>query len=153
MNKIFDDWKETFEKEQSLKFQSDDDVLEYIKKNKNRKSWEALPICFDKNDFLQCYSIDFYGHGKGYCRYNYICKLDKDEKILDEYFRKTVKTIYDWRSKFVHNMKIPPISETAMRGDVYKNKSVIVELTTKELKPIFEKMIIRYFDGFPKKAR
>lgn len=115
-------------------------------------SWEALPICFDEKNLLQCYSRDFYGQGQGYCHYNYLCRLDKDAKVLDECFKETVRTVYDWRSKFVHDMKIPPIRETSMLSDFYNNKSVIIELTTKELKPIFERMLKRYFDQFQKKT-
>jgi len=71
--------------------------------------------------------------------------------MLDEYFRETIKTIYDWRSKFVHGERLPPISEVALRGDIYKRKPVIIELTTTRLKTVFERMLKKYFDKYQRK--
>jgi hypothetical protein len=147
---IFENWKQTFEKEQQLVFETDEDVKKYVIRNNSKTTWEALPICFDKKEHWKCYSRNPYGQGLGYCHYNYFCNLYKDEELLDKCFDKTVKTLYDWRSEFVHNAKIPPINETAIHGGIYKKKSIIVELTTKELKPVFEKMLKRYFDQHQK---
>ncbi|MCW4005250.1 MAG: hypothetical protein NWF04_01425 [Candidatus Bathyarchaeota archaeon] len=147
---ILDKWEEVVNKKQEISFQSDQDIFDYIEKNDNKKTYKVLPICFNEERFLECYSRDIYGRGKGYCNYNHLCKLGKDSKILNDCFVQTVKTIYDWRSKFVHNMKIPPIRETSMVSDSYDNKLVLVELTTKSLKPVFERMIKRYFDQFQK---
>jgi hypothetical protein len=70
MEEIFENWKDAFEKEQRIRFQSDQDVTDYIKKNNSKMSWEALPICFDEKKFLECYSRDYFGQGQGYCHYN-----------------------------------------------------------------------------------
>jgi hypothetical protein len=151
LDETFGDWVEIFEKEQKLTFESKQALLDYIEKNDNKKAWEALPICFDAEKFLECYSTDYQGHGQGYCYFNYNCKLDNDIEILDQCFRKTVRTIYEWRSNFVHNMELPPIKETAVNSTYYDDKMILIELTTQELKPIFERMLKRYFDQFQKK--
>jgi len=150
LTRIFDNWEKKFEEEQKLLFETDDEVKNYVIKNNYRMQWEALPICFNKEEYWKCYSKDIYGHGQGYCHYNYYCALDTDEILLDNCFTKIVKTVYDWRSGFVHEAQIPPITETTMLSDVYDDKLIIVELTTTELKPVFEKMVKRYFDQYQK---
>ena len=71
--------------------------------------------------------------------------------MLDKHSNKTVKTICEWHSKFVHEIRLPPIRETASIVDFYENESVMVEPTTKEFRPVFEKMLKRYFDQYQKK--
>jgi len=127
-------------------FKSDEDVKRFVASNNYKMTWEALPICFNEKEYWKCYGRDFYGRGTGYCRYNYNCQLSSNKELLDKCFSKIVKTLYDWRSEFVHNARIPPIRETAMLGGIYKEKPIIVELTTTELKPVFERMLKRYFD-------
>jgi rubrerythrin len=144
--KIYDEWKKTFEEEQQISFKNDEDVKAYVKSRNFKKVWEALPICFDEKYYWKCYGRYPYGQGLGYCYYVYKCRLFSDKDLLEECFEKTVKTIYDWRSVFVHEANLPPIREVAMLGGVYKGKSIIVELTTNKLKPVFEKMLKRYFD-------
>ena len=152
VEEVFQKWEEEFKKEQGIRLKTEQDVFDYIKNNGDKKSWEALPICYNEQNFLDCYGRDYFGQGQGYCRYNYLCRLDKDQKLLNDCFVQTVKTIYDWRSKFVHDMRIPPIRETAILGDFYDDRMIMVELTTKELKPVFERMLKRYFDQFQKTA-
>jgi len=151
--RIFEKWNKKFEEELQISFKTDEDVKNYVKLNDFKTTWEALPICFDEKHYWKCYNREPYGRGRGlgYCHHNYYCPLIRDENMLEECFRETIKTIYDWRSKFVHGERLPPISEVAMIGDVYKKKSVIVELTTTKLKPIFEKMLKRFFDQYQKK--
>jgi hypothetical protein len=153
LDEVYDNWVEAFEKEQKLTFETKQALLDYIEKNGGKKAWEALPICFVAEKFLECYSTDYQGHGQGYCYFNINCKLDNDVEVLDQCFSKTIKTIYEWRSNFVHNMTIPPIKETAMNSTYYDDKMILVELTTSELKPIFERMLKRYFDQFQKKPQ
>jgi hypothetical protein len=150
VEKIIQDWEKTIEKEEQLLFKSDEDVKRYVANN-NSVIWEALPVCFNKEQYWTCYGKDHYHRGTGYCRYNYHCPLYSDEKVLSECFKKTVKTVYDWRSKFAHNAQIPPITETAIHGGVYNGKKTLVELTTTELKPVFERMLKRYFDDYQMK--
>jgi len=151
LERIFEEWKKTFDKESQISFKTDEDVKNYVKSSNFKMTGEALPVCFDEEHYWKCYSRDPYGRGIGYCHYNHYCPLIRDEKMIEKHFRKTVKSIYDWRSKFVHGERLPPISEAAMHGDVYKGKSVIVELTTTKLKPVFERMLKKYFDQYQKK--
>lgn len=110
-----------------------------------------MPICFNEKEYWKCYSTDPYGHGQGYCRYNYDCPLPIDRELLDDRLKKTIQTIYDWRSKFVHQMILPPIRETASLSSYYKGKPIIVELTIKDFRPVFEEILKRYFKRFPKR--
>jgi len=150
-NRIFEEWNKTIEEERQLSFKTDEDVKNYVKNRNFKKTWEPLPVCFDMNHYWKCYSRNPYGQGIGYCHYNFYCPLVHDEDMLKECFRKTVATVYDWRSKFVHEARLPPIKEVAMLGGIYKKKSIIVELTTTKLKPVFERMLKRYFDQYQKK--
>lgn len=131
-----------------ITFENEEAVKEFVKQNDSKKVWEALPVCFDDKQYWKCYAVEFDGSGHGYCRFKYDCALLTDEKKLEEYFRATVKTVYEWRSKFVHDVELPPVRESAIFGTVYKNKYVIVELTTTDFKPIFERLVKRFFDNF-----
>lgn len=148
--RIFEKWEKRLGEEQQISFSTDEDVRNYVKNNNFKMTWEALPICFDQEHYWKCHNRDFYGHGLGYCRYHH-CPLIEDGKMIEECFRKTVSFVYDWRSKFVHGERLPPILEISMVGDVYEKKQVIIELTTTKLKPLFEKMLKRYFDKYQKK--
>ena len=75
-----------------------------------------------------------------------------DKDMLDEVFKETIKTLYDWRSEFVHGERLPPITEFASLYDLYDGKPIIVELTTSQLRPIFEAMVKRYFDAQQKRV-
>jgi hypothetical protein len=150
VEKMSKDWRQKLNEEQQIRFGTDEDVKKYVIQNRSKLTWDALPICFNKHEYWKCYSRNPYGQGLGYCRYNYFCKLGKDECFLDKCLEKTIKILYDWRSGFVHNTKIPPINETAMHGGIYKKKSIIVDLTTSELKPVFERMLKIYFDQYQK---
>lgn len=147
---ILDAWKKTVEKERQILFKTDEDVKAYVKSRNFKKTREALPICFDEEHYWKCYGRHFYGQGIGYCYQVHECRLISEKDLLEKCFVKTVKTIYDWRSMFVHEAKLPPIREVAMLGEIYKGKSIIVELTTTKLKPVFEKMLKRYFDQHQK---
>ena len=133
---------------ESITFQNEEDLRTYVIQNSSKMVWEALPICYDNAEYWDCYAIDYGGHGNGYCHFKNDCALLSDKEKLDKNFRNTVKTIYDWRSKFVHDAQLPPVKETAIYGTHYKNKYAIIELTTTDFKPIFERIVKRFFDKF-----
>jgi hypothetical protein len=136
------------EDEQEIIFKTKEDIENYVKNNEFGTTLEALPICFDSNRFWNCYAIDGFGHGQGFCRFKYDCTLLTNLQKLDKCFKETVRTIYDWRSKFVHDAKLPPVRETAINGTIYKGKYVVVELTTSDFKKVFEKLVKKFFDKF-----
>ena len=134
---------------EQYEFSKVENIEQHIKDHKIETIYAAFPICFDEQDYLKCYSRDFYGNALGFCHYNGAnCPLIDNEELINKYFERTIKTIYEWRSKFVHGDRYHPISEFASLGDFYEGEHIFVELTTHELKPIFEKMVKRYFDRF-----
>jgi hypothetical protein len=140
--------QKSIEADQKVTFASEEDVRSYVKKNCSKTAWEALPVCFEPKEYWKCYAIEFDGRGHGYCRFKYDCALLTDKEKLDKYFKNTVKTIYEWRSKFVHDVQLPPVRETAIYGGRHKGKYVIVELTTTDFKPVFERLVKKFFDKF-----
>lgn len=151
-NMTFEDMKkkmeELIQKGQKIAFKNEEDVKRYVKQNESKTVWEALPACYDNKQYWKCYAIEYDGSGQGYCRFKYDCALLTDQQKLEKCFRATVKTIYDWRSKFVHDVELPPVRETAIYGTIYKNKYVVIELTTTDFKPVFERVVKRFFDNF-----
>jgi len=147
---LFGEWKKLHEKGQQVQLTTYEDIKAYVENNNYKTTFEALPICFDNEKYWECYATR-HGQGLGYCYQVYDCRLVRDQDkfqektLLDECFEKTVRTLYDWRRKFVHEAKLPPIREVANVGGRYKKNFIIVELTTTELKPVFEKMLKRYF--------
>ncbi len=139
--------KKGIEDDQKITFETQDDVKRYAKQNDSKTTLEALPACYDNDRFWKCYAIDGSGYGQGYCSVKYDCALLTDEHKLDKCFKETVKTIYDWRSKFVHDVQLPPIREIAIYGTNYKDK-YIVELATIDFKTVFERLIKKFFDKF-----
>jgi len=146
------------QKEGYLVFETDEDLKRYVEEKDLKIVPQALPDCFDKQHYWKCYSRDSYGHGYGYCHFSLFevhCRLVQDERLLDRYFEKTVKTIYDWRSEFVHDAHLPPIGEIADAVlDFYerKKKCVVVEINTRKLRPTFARIFKRYFDSFQVKG-
>jgi len=136
------------EKEEQIELKKVTDIRKYIENKKIQDTFRALPLCFDEDAPLRCYDIGFLRGGVGYCHYNYIdCKLLTDEDVLNDCFKEIIKTIYKWRSEYVHGERLPPIRELMALGDIYNGKLIYVELTTSNLKPIFERMVKRYFDS------
>lgn len=143
--------EQIFQDNQRLTFESEEDIKKYVEKNNFKTCWEALPICYDKAKYWKCYVIDYLGHAQGYCRYSRTCSLLSDENKLDNCFKRTVETIYNWRSKFVHEGQLPPVKETGIYGSyvtIDKKKCVVVELTTTDFKPVFERLVKKFFDEF-----
>jgi hypothetical protein len=145
MRKIME---QLIEEDQKVTFNNEEDVKEHVKRNGSKTVWEALPVCYDNEEYWKCYAIEWDGHGHGYCRFKYDCALLTDKEKLATCFKDTIKTIYDWRSKFVHDVQLPPVRETAIYGALYKNKYVVVELTTTNFKPVFERLVKKFFDKF-----
>ena len=151
-NTSFEDIKKRVEQaiqeDQKITFKNEEDVKRYVKQNGSKTVWEALPVCYNNKEYWKCYAVEYDGHGHGYCRFKYDCALLSDKQKLDESFKVTVKTIYEWRSKFVHDVQLPPVRETAIYGGRHKDKYVIVELTTTDFKPVFERLVKKFFDKF-----
>jgi hypothetical protein len=141
------------EEKQKVTFGKPEDVKQYVKQQGSKTTWEALPVCYDESKYWNCYAVDFYGHGVGYCRLKHDCTLLTDEKKLDKCFKATVKTIHDWRSKFVHDTQLPPLKGNVSFETNYGNRRIIVEIATTELKTIFEQLIKRFFDKLQKSQK
>lgn len=142
-----------FEEHRKYVFETKKDIKEYVKKNEFKQYLERLPICFDKERFSDCYVTDCSGYAHGYCEHNPACPLMNEEERLKENFNKTVRTIYEWRSEFVHSGQLPPIKETPIYGSyptIISKKMALVKLTTSDLKPIFERLVMSFFDKFKK---
>ena len=152
----YNDWIQEFGKEiRKDKLDSIENIQKYVADNNFKMIEEAVPVCFDKRDYWNCYRWDSSGTGVGFCHHKYNCKLECDKSsFLDECFDETIQVIYSWRNQFVHDAKIPAFRETAICGGTYtKNKKsgerrIVVLLTTQELKPVFETMVIKYFKKF-----
>ena len=151
-NADFDEMLETMQSltqdSRGITFENEEAVKEFVKQNGSKKVWEALPACYDGKQYWRCYAIEFDGTGHGYCRFKYDCALLIDKQKLEECFRSTVKMVYEWRSKFVHDVELPPVRENAIFGTRYKNNYVIGELTTTDFKAIFERLVKRFFDSY-----
>lgn len=156
LTRMHKEWEKILQKESQLSFKTDEDVKNHVRNHNSEMTWAALPICFDEKHYWKCYARDSFGRGLGFCFYVRHCSLTHDERMLNEHFEKTVKTIYDWRSKFVHEARLPPIGEVAMIASVYKKGKkflpVMIQLTTTKLKPVFERMLKRHFDQYQKKG-
>lgn len=150
LQEVFENWEHAFEEEQQLIFKTDDDIKNYVKQNKVKTVEEFLPICFNEKEYWKCYSTDPYGHGQGYCRYNYDCPLPIDRELLDDRLKKTIQTIYDWRSKFVHQMILPPIRETASLSSYYKGNLLLLNLRLKILGQFLKKCSKDTLKDFPR---
>jgi len=141
-------WYKVVEDNQKIIFKTQEDFKSYFKQNGSKTALEALPVCYDKDRFWNCYAVDSFGHGQGYCRFKHDCALLTNEQKLDKSFKETVKTIYEWRSKFVHDVQLPPVKETTISVAIYKGKYVIVELATTDFKTVFERLVKKFFDKF-----
>ncbi len=124
-------------------FASAEDVKNYVKKNPAKTSEVALPACFELKEYWKCYA-----NGAGYCRDKSNCPIAADKEKLDKCFKDTVKTIYEWRSRFIHDLQLPPLRETAIYGVRYKGRYVVAELTTTDFKPVFEGLVKKFFDKY-----
>jgi hypothetical protein len=132
------------ETDHKIIFEKQEDVKAYFKEKGSKTTLEALSICFDYNKFWNCYVIDDFGHGQGYCLFKHDCALLTDTQKLDKCFKETLKTIYDWRGKFIHDVQLPPIRDNANCSTIYKGKNKVSELTTANFKTVFERIIQKF---------
>jgi hypothetical protein len=117
-------------------------IKEYVKKNSAKTVEVALPACFEPKEYWRCLT------SQGYCCDKTQCPMLGDKEKLDKCFKETVKTVYEWRSLSIHDLKVPPLREPLVYGMRYKGKFVPVELAVTELKPVFEGFIKRFFDKY-----
>jgi hypothetical protein len=125
-------------------FASEDDIRSYFKKNP-KATEVALPACFELKEYWKCYST---GSSQGYCKNQSNCPIKSDVAKLDKSFKDTVKTIYELRSRYIHDLQLPPFRETATYGLRYRGKYVTAELMTAEFKPVFEGFVKKFFDNY-----
>jgi hypothetical protein len=126
-------------------FAGEEEIRSYVKKNPAKTTETALPACFELKEHWKCYTN---GSVQGYCRGKSSCPIMADKEKLDRCFKDTIKTIYDWRSGFIHDLKLPPLRETAVYGVRYRGKYVVAELSTAEFKPVFECLVKKFFDNY-----
>jgi hypothetical protein len=129
-------------------FTNEEDIKNYVKKYPAKTTEVALPACFEPREYWKCHNKAPNQIDSGYCRDKSNCLIVTDKEKLDKCFKDTIKTIYEWRSGFIHNVQIPPLRGTALYGVRYRGKIAIAELTIIELKPVFEALIKRFFDNY-----
>jgi hypothetical protein len=117
-------------------------IKDYVKKNSAKTVEVALPACFEPKEYWRCLT------SQGYCCDKTRCPVAADKEKLDRCFKDTIRTVYEWRNLSIHDLKVPPPLDTNFYGLRYKGKYVPVELTTAELKPVFEGFIKRFFDKY-----
>lgn len=117
-------------------------IKEYVKKNSAKTVEVALPACFDPKEYWRCLT------SQGYCCDKARCPMIGDKEKLDRCFKDAIKTIYEWRNLYIHDLKVPPQHDPYIFGVRYRGKYVPVELTVTELKPVFAGFIKRFFDKY-----
>ncbi|NLB75247.1 MAG: hypothetical protein GX799_02100, partial [Crenarchaeota archaeon] len=88
------------------------------------------------------------GSIKGYCCDKANCPIRADESKLDKCFKETVKSIYEFRNKFIHDLQLPPIGNSVLYEVQNKGKYTTAELTATEIKPVIEGLIKKFFDNY-----
>jgi hypothetical protein len=127
-------------------FTNEEDIKNYVKKNPSKTTKVALPACFELREYWKCYTTS--SSGQGYCCDKSDCPIIANKGKMDKCFKDTIKTIYEWRSSFIHDAQLPPLREHAIYGVRYKGKYVIAELTTENFMPIFEDLVKKFFDKY-----
>ena len=102
----------------------------------------AMPICFDSRKPEKCLSEPGYYDDKSRCT------IIADEAKLDKCFKDTIKTIYEWRNRYIYDAQLPPLRENALYGIQYRGKNANAEVSVADLKPVFEALIKRFFDKY-----
>ena len=108
----------------------------------------VLPACFENKKCWLCDETTSDRKTLVYCCDKLSCPLLIDQEKLDKCFKDTLKTIYEWRSKFIHDLFLPTINENVIYGLRYKGKYVIVELPTTNFKKVFEGVVKKFFDNY-----
>jgi len=134
--------------ESKVTFASEEEIKKYVKKNYEKTSQTALPACFELRQYWKCYATAANASGVGYCDDKSGCPIATDNGKLDKCFKETIKTMYEWRSRFIHDLHLAPVRETAIYGVSYKGQYTVAEITTKDFKPVFEGLIKKFFDNY-----
>lgn len=117
-------------------------IDEYAKKYGVTLSENTLPECYD---WRSCW-IEY-----GRCHPEVKCRLNADQGLLGEKFKKIVAILYHFRSEFVHEARISSIlpTEEDFTVGVYDDKIITIFIKTGDLEEIFEKALKKYFDTLP----
>jgi len=126
-------------------FKDEEDIKSYVKSNSEKTKQAGLPSCFELRQYWKCYAKT---SAQGYCADKSSCPLAADKDKLDKCFKDTIKTVYDWRSRFIHDLELPPVKEGVFYGVHYRGSLVVAEFRVAEFKPIFEGLIKRFFDQY-----
>jgi len=126
-------------------FESEEEIKSYVKSNGDKVTQVGLPSCFEPRQYWKCYAKTSV---QGYCADKSCCPLAADKDKLDKFFKDTIKTLYDWRSRFIHDLELPPVREGAFYGVHYRGSLVVTELKISEFKLVFEGLIKKFFDKY-----
>lgn len=129
-------------------FTSKEEIKNYVKNNPDKTTVTILPGCFKPREYWKCLSIRPDGSIKGYCCDKANCPIRADESKLDKCFKETVKSIYEFRNKFIHDLQLPPIGNSVLYEVQNKGKYTTAELTATEIKPVIEGLIKKFFDNY-----
>ncbi len=127
------------------RFEGEVDIKSYVKSNADKTTQAGLPSCFEPRQYWKCYTKT---SAQGYCKDKSSCLLAADKDKLDKFFKETLKTIYDWRIRFIHDLELPPVRDGAFYGVHYRGNLVAAELQVAEVKSVFEGLIKRFFDKY-----
>ena len=109
-------------------------------KTRFRVSEELMPLCYN----WRCCYVDY-----GHCYPNIgSCLLMENEGLMFNTLKRIINIIYTMRSDFVHNAKMPGISEKGIdfTSTVYKGKLLMIELNIADLEELFERGFLAYYD-------
>lgn len=125
-----------------------EDFKSYIKNNPAKTVEAALPACFEAKEYWKCITAAANGKGICYCQGKVNCPIAVDKEKLDKCLKDTIKTVYDWRSKYLHDLQLPPVKETILYGVQYKGKIVKADLAITDFRQVFEGVVKRFFDNY-----
>ncbi len=106
------------------------------------------PICFSEED-------DYCSRIRGNSIYCCECKIESDDKSLNDAFKKFVRELYNMRSQFVHNAKyvhitVPPDDKITMVFDAYKREGeyfrYVTDVNYNDFKMLIAKATIEYLN-------
>ncbi|NLF87891.1 hypothetical protein GX563_03620 [Candidatus Bathyarchaeota archaeon] len=126
-------------------FAGDEEIKSYVKSNGDKTRQAGLPSCFEPRQYWKCYAKTSV---QGYCADKSSCPLAADKDRLDKFFKESVKTLYDWRNRFIHDLKLPPVREGAFYGVHYRGSLTVAELKVAMFKPVLEGLIKKFFDKY-----
>jgi len=104
-----------------------------------------LGFQFDENQLPSCYEWKTCYIEYGTCHPEIECRLLRDPDHMARTMKKLIQLIYKWRSKFDHEGKIPPISDTTMIAET-DDGIIVNDLSIDKFQAIFERTFKRFFD-------